>query len=225
MLVRTPAHGYAGTCAAIRDADLRPDAGRIAVPTLCVAGDQDGSTPPDVVKGTADLIPGARFELIDGAGHIPCIEKPAVTVDTHQSSIFRRLDLSEKDESERYKAGMAVRRQVLGDAHVDRASAQMTEFDADFQTFITEGAWGSVWSRPGFTLRERSIVTIALLAALGQDEEVAMHVRATANTGATQGGHQGGAAACGGLCRRAGGQPRLQDRQEDLCGNGSKSRA
>jgi 3-oxoadipate enol-lactonase len=77
MLVRTPAHGYAGTCAAIRDADLRPNAGRIAVPTLCVAGDQDGSTPADVVKGTADLIPGARFALIEGAGHIPCVEKPA----------------------------------------------------------------------------------------------------------------------------------------------------
>ena len=77
MLVRTPAHGYAGTCAAIRDADLRPDAGRIAVSTLCVAGDQDGSTPADVVKGTADLIPGARFALIEGAGHIPCVEKPA----------------------------------------------------------------------------------------------------------------------------------------------------
>jgi 3-oxoadipate enol-lactonase len=78
MLVRTPAHGYAGTCAAIRDADLRPDAGRIKAPTLCVAGNQDGSTPADVVKGTADLIPGARFALIDGAGHIPCVEKPAV---------------------------------------------------------------------------------------------------------------------------------------------------
>jgi 3-oxoadipate enol-lactonase len=78
MLVRTPDHGYAGTCAAIRDADLRPDAGRIKAPTLCVAGDQDGSTPAEVVKGTADLIPGAGFSLIDGAGHIPCVEKPAV---------------------------------------------------------------------------------------------------------------------------------------------------
>ncbi len=90
------------------------------------------------------------------------------------------------DQSERYKAGMAVRRQVLGDAHVDRASAQMTEFDADFQAFITESAWGAVWTRPHFTKRERSIVTIALLAALGHDEEVAMHVRATRNTGATK---------------------------------------
>jgi 4-carboxymuconolactone decarboxylase len=94
--------------------------------------------------------------------------------------------MSEGERSDRYKAGMAVRRKVLGDAHVDRASAQVTDLDADFQAFITEGAWGSVWSRPNLTLRERSIVTIALLAALGQDDEVAMHVRATANTGATR---------------------------------------
>lgn len=84
-----------------------------------------------------------------------------------------------------FERGMATRRSVLGNAHVDNASAKMTEFDADFQSFITEGAWGSVWSRPGLTKRERSMITLALLAALGHDEEVAMHVRATANTGAT----------------------------------------
>ena len=89
------------------------------------------------------------------------------------------------DQSERYTAGMTVRRKVLGDAHVNRASAGINDLDRDFQTFITEGAWGSVWARPHFTLRERSIVTIALLAALGQHEELAMHIRATANTGAT----------------------------------------
>lgn len=86
----------------------------------------------------------------------------------------------------RFEVGMAVRRSVLGDAHVDRAEAATTPFDEDFQRMITEGAWGSVWSRPGFTKRERSLVTIALLAALGHDEEIAMHVRATANTGATK---------------------------------------
>ncbi|AMJ60284.1 4-carboxymuconolactone decarboxylase [Bosea sp. PAMC 26642] len=90
------------------------------------------------------------------------------------------------DHSERYQIGMATRRAVLGDAHVDRAAGNMTPFDTPFQEFITEGAWGTVWSRPGLTRRERSIITIALLAALGHDEEVAMHVRATANTGATQ---------------------------------------
>src|ERR671911_845676 len=86
---------------------------------------------------------------------------------------------------DRYAAGMATRRAVLGDSHVDRAEAGKTAFDEDFQRFITEGAWGSVWSRPGLTRRERSLITIALLAALGHDEEVAMHVRATRNTGAT----------------------------------------
>lgn len=87
--------------------------------------------------------------------------------------------------SARHAEGMATRRSVLGDAHVDRAEAAKTAFDAPFQELITEAAWGHVWSRPDWTKRERSMVTIALLAALGQDEEVAMHVRATANTGAT----------------------------------------
>ncbi|WP_029042702.1 4-carboxymuconolactone decarboxylase [Cucumibacter marinus] len=86
---------------------------------------------------------------------------------------------------DRYNEGMKTRRSVLGDAHVDRASQSITEFDADFQRFITEGAWGSVWSRPGLSKRERSIITIALLASLGHYEEVAMHIRATRNTGAT----------------------------------------
>jgi 4-carboxymuconolactone decarboxylase len=88
--------------------------------------------------------------------------------------------------SERYRQGMATRRAVLGDNHVDRAEAASTAFDKPFQDLITEAAWGQVWSRPGLTKRERSIVTIALLAALGQDDEVAMHVRATANTGASR---------------------------------------
>lgn len=88
--------------------------------------------------------------------------------------------------SARYRQGMATRRAVLGDAHVDRAQATTTDFDRPFQELITEAAWGHLWSRPGWTKRERSIVTIALLAALGQDDEVAMHVRATVNTGATR---------------------------------------
>ncbi len=88
--------------------------------------------------------------------------------------------------SARYTQGLATRRAVLGDAHVDRALANETPFDQPFQELITEAAWGNVWSREAWSKRERSIVTIALLAALGQDEEVAMHVRATQNTGATR---------------------------------------
>jgi 4-carboxymuconolactone decarboxylase len=80
---------------------------------------------------------------------------------------------------------MQTRRSVLGDAHVDRAEAAKTAFDEPFQALITEAAWGRVWSRPHLSRRERSMLTIALLAALGHDEELAMHVRATARTGAT----------------------------------------
>jgi len=87
--------------------------------------------------------------------------------------------------ADRYEDGMRMRRAVLGDAHVDRAEAAATAFDAPFQTFITEGAWGSVWAREGLTPRERSLVTLALLAAGGHWDEVALHIRATARTGAT----------------------------------------
>ena len=86
---------------------------------------------------------------------------------------------------DRYGQGMSTRRAVLGDAHVDRAEAARTEFDAPFQQFIVEGAWGSVWSRPELTRRERSMLTIALLAGLGHHAELAMHIRATRNTGAS----------------------------------------
>ena len=88
--------------------------------------------------------------------------------------------------SERYDAGMKTRREVLGDAHVDRAEAAKTAFDEPFQTMITEGAWGTLWSRDTISRRERSMLTLALLAATGNFNEVPMHVRATANTGATQ---------------------------------------
>jgi 3-oxoadipate enol-lactonase len=77
MLARQPVDGYCGTCAAIRDADYTEAAGRIAVPTLCVVGDQDGSTPPDLVRSLAGLIDGSAFVEIPGCGHIPCIERPA----------------------------------------------------------------------------------------------------------------------------------------------------
>ena len=88
--------------------------------------------------------------------------------------------------ADRYRTGLAVRRSVLGDPHVDRAEVAATDFDQPFQELITEAAWGTVWARPGLSKRERSIVTLALLAALGHDEEVAMHVRATVNTGASR---------------------------------------
>ena len=85
----------------------------------------------------------------------------------------------------RYDAGMKTRRRVLGDAHVDRAEAAKNDFDTPFQTLITESAWGTVWASDAITPRERSMITLALLAATGNFEEIPMHIRATARTGAS----------------------------------------
>ncbi|MDX8354004.1 4-carboxymuconolactone decarboxylase [Cognatiyoonia sp. IB215182] len=84
------------------------------------------------------------------------------------------------------KAGTAIRRAVLGGAHVDKAAANTTTLDAAFQTLITTGAWGQVWSSPAIAARERSMLTLALLAATGNFEEIPMHIRATRRTGATE---------------------------------------
>jgi 4-carboxymuconolactone decarboxylase len=86
---------------------------------------------------------------------------------------------------QKFEQGMKVRREVLGNAHVDRAEANKTDFDADFQQFITETAWGAVWTRPGLERKTRHLLTITILAALGKETELAMHLRATQNTGVT----------------------------------------
>ena len=93
--------------------------------------------------------------------------------------------MSDDRTTPRFDHGMRTRRAVLGDAYVDRATAAATSFDAPFQQFITECAWGSVWASEDLDRRTRSLVTIALLAALGRDSELADHIRACRNTGAT----------------------------------------
>jgi 4-carboxymuconolactone decarboxylase len=89
------------------------------------------------------------------------------------------------DDTERSEQGMTVRREVLGDAHVDRAVAATTPFTADFQSFITRYAWGDIWSRPGLSRAERSMITLTALAVLRQEEELAMHLRAALRNGLT----------------------------------------
>jgi 3-oxoadipate enol-lactonase/4-carboxymuconolactone decarboxylase len=179
MLMRTPVNGYAGTCAALRDCDLRATVGAINKPAMVLCGDADTSTTPELNRELAGLIPGAQSEIIANAAHLPCIEQPAAMGAAIQRFI---AGLAANDTFQR---GMTVRRAVLGDAHVDRAEANKTAFDTDFQRLITEFAWGSVWARPGLDRKTRHLITLALIAALGHEHEFAMHVRAMRNTGAT----------------------------------------
>lgn len=176
MLCRTSTAGYSATCAAIRDTDLTAEIGAISVPTLCIAGAEDRSVTPDQVEALAQAIPNARFELLDGVGHLPALEAAG--------RMAALIEEFAQIKGSRFKRGMTTRRGVLGDAHVDRAEAAKSEFDLPFQTLITEGAWGSVWSDPSISHRERSMLTLALLAATGSFEEIPMHVRATLRTGA-----------------------------------------
>jgi 4-carboxymuconolactone decarboxylase len=90
------------------------------------------------------------------------------------------------NEEDRFDAGMEVRREVLGDEHVDRAVRSTTAFNAEFQDLITRYAWGEIWTRPGLPRHTRSLLTLALMVALNRNEEFSMHVRASANNGVTR---------------------------------------
>ncbi len=179
QLLRTPVEGYAGAAEAIAAADLSAETARISMPTLVLVGDQDAATPLPNAEALAGAIAGATLTVITGGAHLPTVEQPEQVSAAMLSFLTQPVD-------DRYTAGMAVRTQVLGEAHVARASGAITDFDRDFQAFITRAAWGEVWTRPGLDRRTRSLLTIALMAGLGHHEELKLHFRASRNTGATR---------------------------------------
>lgn len=175
LILATPAEGYAACAEAIAAADLTLQSGGLAIPTLVLVGESDPSTPVATAEALHRAIPGSKLEIIAHAAHIPTAEQPAAVA----GALLRFLNPNQ------FETGMNTRRRALGDAHVDRSMARATDLDRDFQRWITEYAWGAVWSRPHFDKRTRSIVTIALLAGLGREDELRLHLRATQNTGAT----------------------------------------
>lgn len=178
ILLRTSAEGYAAAAEVLATADLSHTTRQLRVPALVVVGELDPSTPVAVAEALRDAIPGARLTVIPGAAHIPLVEAAeAVTAAIREFLTPADADLA--------AAGARVRAEVLGADHVARATAAITALDRDFQAYITHAAWGSVWARPHFDRRTRSIVTLALLAALGHDHELALHIRAMKHTGAT----------------------------------------
>lgn len=175
------AEGYAQACDAIATMDLRPGLARITAPTLVVAGAADEATPASKAEETVSGIRSGggdvRLEVVEGAAHVAAVEQAAVVT----GLIVEHLDAGRPEIAR----GQAVRRAVLGDEHVDRARGRQTALDTDFQDLITRYAWGDVWARPGIDRRMRSALTLALLAALGHEGELAMHVRAALRNGLT----------------------------------------
>ena len=177
MLLRTDPEGYAAAAEAIATADLTAATQALTMPALVLVGEHDVSTPPAMAQALADAL-RAPMIVLPGAAHIPTVQVPGRVTDA-----MRRFLLP--DVTDFYEAGMAVRRRVLGAEHVERSLAHITDLDRDFQHFITRTAWGGVWTRPGLTLRERSLLVVTMLAALGHHEELRLHLRATRNTGVT----------------------------------------
>jgi 3-oxoadipate enol-lactonase/4-carboxymuconolactone decarboxylase len=205
---------YAACCEAIADMDLREDLRAVRAPTLVLAGEDDPATPPALAEEIASRVPGARLAVVPEAAHLGSVEQPAAFTALLLGHLTGALDGTVRapagspshgegspshgegspshgegspshGEGPSYDEGMSVRRAVLGDAHVDRALAQRTPMTADFQEFITRFAWGGVWTRPGLDRRTRSAITLAMLVALGQEHELAMHLRAALRNGLT----------------------------------------
>jgi 3-oxoadipate enol-lactonase / 4-carboxymuconolactone decarboxylase len=172
------AEAYALACEALADFDVRLRLGEIAAPLLAVAGAEDVATPADLLAEIAHGVQRGTLQILDGVAHLAPAEAPQEVAEL----IMKHFD-TEGIGSDRYGAGMQVRRQVLGDDHVDRATAATTDFTRDFQQLITEYAWGSIWTRPGLDRRSRSMITLAALVARGHHEELAMHVRAARRNG------------------------------------------
>jgi 3-oxoadipate enol-lactonase/4-carboxymuconolactone decarboxylase len=206
---------YAALCYALADFDVRARLPEITRPLLAVAGSQDQPTPATKLAEIANGVPGALLEVIDGAAHLVPAEAPAVTAGLLNDFLAGKglgagaggaagagasgADTSpagpalptasgprEASRDEVREAGMTVRRQVLSDAHVDRANAKVDDFTSDFQDLITRYAWGEIWTRPGLERRMRSAITLTAMIAGGHEAELAMHVKAALRNGLTR---------------------------------------
>jgi 3-oxoadipate enol-lactonase/4-carboxymuconolactone decarboxylase len=185
MLRRTSIEGYTGCAMAIGGADLTDSTSGLRLPALVLVGEHDQSTPVASSQALVESLaeggsPNVQLVVLENAAHIPTVERAHAVTDALAGFL---ADLGPDDP---YEAGLAVRRAVLGDAHVARSLSGATDFDRDFQDYITETAWGRIWTRPGLPRHVRSLLVLAITASLGREEEFRLHLRATRNTGATQ---------------------------------------
>ena len=167
--------GYVAVCGALAGFDVRDRLGEISAPVLAIAGAHDPICPPVLLEQLADGVRDGRLHVVEGAGHLAPAECP-----DEVASLLRRHFLGDRADR---SAGETVRREVLGDSHVDRSFAAATDLTREFQDFITTYAWGGVWTRPGLDRRSRSMITLTALISGGHHEELALHLRAARRNG------------------------------------------
>ncbi|MGW1132888.1 bifunctional 3-oxoadipate enol-lactonase/4-carboxymuconolactone decarboxylase PcaDC [Streptomyces griseoluteus] len=237
QMVRTTDPGcYIAACEALAAFDVRPELGRIGVPTLVLVGSEDQVTGPAEARTLVAGIPDARLAVVPGASHLVPVEQPAAVTDLlvrHFSTAWQQpFDTGQTAlpaaaapvtgpaapapvamptpapaapprtapvaeiaaaaepqrpvaQPDRYETGLKIRREVLGDAHVEGVLARADEFSGDFEELVTRYAWGEVWDRPGLDRRSRSCVTLTALVAGGHLEDLAVHTRAALRNGLT----------------------------------------
>ena len=184
-LSHTDPESYASACEALADFDVAPRLRGITAPVLAIAGRDDVPTPPESLQRIADGVQNGEIVVLDGVGHLAPAEAPDRVAALIAENVGLPTSPTAGTLDDVHRAGMAVRREVLGDAHVDRAVAATTDLTADFQRMITEYAWGGIWTRPGLDRRSRSMITLTALIARGHHEEFVMHLRAARRNGLT----------------------------------------
>ena len=173
MFLRSNVDGYSNCCCAIRDADFREKLQSLSVEALVITGDEDPVTNVEQAEFLVSKIPNARLKVLH-ARHLAAAELPK-----EYAAVLIDFLVGEQT----FDKGMHVRRTVLGDAHVDNANSKINSVNADFQSFITRYAWGEIWTRPGLSKHNRSLITMSMLIALNRPAEFKMHVKAAFNNG------------------------------------------
>lgn len=179
---------YAHASIALSKFDMSDELATISTPMLALAGAVDPVSPPEHARTVAAAVQHGQAAVLDNVAHQAPTEDPAGTADILRTFYAgQQVELPAGDQTilEVYDAGMAVRREVLSDAHVDRATANADEFTEDFQEMITQYAWGTIWTRPGLDRRMRSAVTITAMVAGKYWDELAMHIKAARRNGLT----------------------------------------
>ncbi|WP_308312157.1 alpha/beta fold hydrolase [Streptomyces albipurpureus] len=206
---------YIAACEALAAFDARAELGRIGVPTLVLVGSDDQVTGPAEARTLVAGIPDSRLALVPGASHLAPVEQPAAVTDllvrhfagvaqdtlsaipvpplmpqasapaTPVAEFAPVVEPTHPGRVDPYEPGIKVRREVLGDAHVDGITARADGFADDFQELVTRYAWGEVWSREGIDRRTRSVITLTALVAGGHRDELATHTRAALRNGLT----------------------------------------